>query len=279
MAHPVTLHSLPLFVRLAGRPVILLGEGEAADAKRRLLERAGAVIVGEDTQAALAIVAIDDEAEAVAAVARLKARGVLVNAVDRSALCDFTVPAIVDRAPVLIAIGTGGVSAGLAAALRQRLEALLPAGLGALATALQDARGLLRERYPNAGERRRAIADALREDGSLDPLRYESRSLPPPFSRESGSPGPRTLPPVAPGLPLSRENEEELVGIRLASADPDDLTLRQARALAAADRVYHRPDVPSAILDRARADAARIVCTVAPVEPGTGLSVDLEMRA
>jgi siroheme synthase (precorrin-2 oxidase/ferrochelatase) len=120
----VTLHSLPLFVRLAGRPVILLGEGEAADAKRRLLDRAGATVVGEDATAALAIVAIDDEGEALAAVARLKARGLLVNAVDRPEHCDFTTPAIVDRAPVLVAIGTGGVSAGLAAALRQRLEAL-----------------------------------------------------------------------------------------------------------------------------------------------------------
>ena len=42
----MTLHSLPLFVRLNGRPVILVGEGEAAEPKRRLLERAGAVIVG-----------------------------------------------------------------------------------------------------------------------------------------------------------------------------------------------------------------------------------------
>ena len=56
----MTLHSLPLFVRLAGRPVILLGDGDAADAKRRLLERAGAVIGGEDVDAALAIVAIPD---------------------------------------------------------------------------------------------------------------------------------------------------------------------------------------------------------------------------
>ena len=126
-APPPSLQSLPLFVRLAGRPVILLGDGEAADAKRRLLDRAGADVVGEDATASLAIVAIDEEDEALAAVARLKARGILVNAVDRSALCDFTLPAIVDRAPVLIAIGTSGVSAGLAAALRQRLEALVPA--------------------------------------------------------------------------------------------------------------------------------------------------------
>ncbi len=125
----MTLHSLPLFVRLNGRPVILVGAGEAAEPKRRLLERAGAIVVGEDDpEARLAIVADDD-----AAVARLKARGVLVNAVDRPELCDFTLPAIVDRAPVLVAIGTGGVSAGLAAAVRQRLGAVLPASLGRLA--------------------------------------------------------------------------------------------------------------------------------------------------
>ncbi len=265
----MTLHSLPLFVRLAGRPVILLGEGEAADAKRRLLDRAGALVVGEDAQAALAIVAIDDEDAAVAAVMRLKARGVLVNAVDRPALCDFTVPAIVDRAPVLVAIGTGGVSAGLAAALRQRLESLLPTELGALAEALHGARGALRERYPESAKRRRAIADALREGGSLDPLRHAG--LVP------ASMVPQAL-SLGGGWTPDQVRGDELEKIVLTSTDPDDLTLRQARALASADRVYHRADVPPAILDRARADAARIVCAATPVHPGTGLSVYLEMR-
>jgi uroporphyrin-III C-methyltransferase/precorrin-2 dehydrogenase/sirohydrochlorin ferrochelatase len=79
------MHSLPVFIRLSGRPVILLGDGEAAGAKRRLLERAGAQIVGEEAKAALAIVAIEDDDDAEAAIARLKARGVLVNAVDRAA--------------------------------------------------------------------------------------------------------------------------------------------------------------------------------------------------
>ena len=113
----MSLPALPLFMTVAGRPVILLGHGAAAEAKRRLLERAGARIVGEEEQAALAIVAIEDEDEAIAAVVRLKARGVLVNATDRPELCDFTLPAIVERAPVMVAIGTGGASAGLAAAL------------------------------------------------------------------------------------------------------------------------------------------------------------------
>jgi uroporphyrin-III C-methyltransferase / precorrin-2 dehydrogenase / sirohydrochlorin ferrochelatase len=80
------MHSLPLFVRLTGRNVILIGDGDAANAKRRLLDRAGAVVVGEEGVAALAIVAVEDEAEASAAVARLKARRILVNAVDRVAI-------------------------------------------------------------------------------------------------------------------------------------------------------------------------------------------------
>ena len=258
MAQAVSLHSLPLFVRLAGRPVILLGEGEAADAKRRLLDRAGAqVVTDEAAVAALAIVAIDDEAEALEAVARLKARGVLVNAVDRSAHCDFTLPAIVDREPVLIAIGTGGASAGLAAALRQRLEALVPADLGGLANALQKARGAMRARFPDGGARRRALADALAPGGVLDPL------------------GPSR--DVAGWLDGGAVQDGTLVRMSLASPDPDDLTLRQARALASADRVYHRADVPPAILDRARADAARIACDAAPSGTAPGLVVDVEM--
>lgn len=252
----LTLHSLPLFVRLAERPVILLGDGEAAGAKRRLLERAGAVIVGEDQHAALAIVAIDDEAEAVAAVARLKARGVLVNAVDRPALCDFTLPAIVDRNPVLVAIGTGGASAGLAAALRQRLEALLPAQLGTLANALSAVRGEMRARWPDAAQRRRALAAGLAPGGAIDPLGVD--------------------PDI--GLWLDDWTDapnRELFVIRPRSDDPDDLTLREARALASADRVYHAADIAHAILDRARADADRIVGT-APGELPGGLSVQLE---
>ena len=253
----MSLHSLPLFVRLGGRPVILLGEGEPAEAKRRLLERAGALVVGQDAQAALAIVAIEDEDEAQAAIARLKARGVLVNAVDRPAACDFTLPAIVERGPVIVAIGTGGVSAGLAAALRQRLETILPAGLGALAEGLYAARAGLRARFPDGAQRRRAIGAALSPGGALDPLAGHTD--------------------VAGWLAGAARPAARVEAFVLTSTDPDDLTLRQARALAAADRVYHRADVPPAILDRARADAVRIESDALPVEPGEGQIVDLSM--
>ena len=265
----MTLHSLPIFVRLQGRAVILVGEGEAADAKRRLLERAGAVVVGEGLEEARLAIVVDDDA----AVARLRARGVLVNAVDRPELCDFTLPAIVDRSPVIVAVGTGGASAGLAAALRQRLEAILPAGLGRLADALFAGRAEWRARYPEAGERRRAIAAALGEGGELDPLLVRAvEALPFPSTRgqEEGQHFDKLS---ANGVGASERTEM----IVLTSLDPDDLTLRQARLLANADRVTHGADVAAAILDRARADAARIETAAPPLDAGPGLTVDVRM--
>lgn len=241
----MTLTALPIFVKLAGRPVMLIGTGAAAEAKRRLLERAGAAIVGEDAPALLAIVAADDPEPV---VARLRARGVLVNAVDRPDLCDFTLPAIVERDPVLVAVGTGGASAGLAAALRQKLEAELPADLGDTARALHAARPELRALFPDIADRRRAIAAALAEGLGGDVV---SRLRAPEAAR--------------------------LLRFTLHSADPDDLTLRQARALAQAERVYHLPAVPTAILDRARADAPRIARPAPPEAPGPGLSIWLEI--
>lgn len=258
------MHSLPIFVKLTGRSVILLGEGEAADAKRRLLERAGATI---ETDAAapttLAIVAIEDEGEALAAIARLKARGVLVNAVDRPAQCDFTLPAIIDRNPVLIAIGTGGVSAGLAKALRQRLETLLPATLGTLAEALGKAREAMRAKWPDAPSRRQAIDAALAEDGALDPLSSASAAeVQRWLDSAEGEAGARRL--------------EEIV---IRSDDPDELTLRAARLLGQADTVFHAPDIAPAILGRSRADASRIATSQRPDWAGPGLALWLHQEA
>lgn len=246
---------LPVFVQLDGRPVILVGNGAAADAKRRLLERAGAAILGEAGDARLAIIACDDP-EPVAA--RLRERGILTNVADRPDLCDFTLPAIVERDPVTIAIGTGGTSAGLAAALRQRLEAVLPISLGRLAESLKGAREAIRARWPDAGERRRAIGAALA--GPLDPLADRSEEA------------------VERWLETPDAQQDGLVRIALRSSDPDDLTLREARWLAQADQVTHRANVPAAILTRARADAERIACDAPPANL-PGLTVDLEMGA
>ena len=251
------MHSLPIFLALNGRPVMLIGNGEAASAKRRLLERAGAIVVDEQADASLAIVAVDDDHEAEAIVVRLRARRILVNAVDRPALCDFTLPAIVDRDPVLIAIGTGGASAGLAKALRQRIEALLPTSLGRLADALFAARAAIHARWPTAAQRRRAIDAGLAEGGPIDPLRADAR--------------------VADWLADDAvQSAARTVTIHVRSADPDDLTIGEARLLGQADRIYHPADMAPAILDRARADATRIVGLPPPERIEGGLSIILE---
>jgi uroporphyrin-III C-methyltransferase/precorrin-2 dehydrogenase/sirohydrochlorin ferrochelatase len=254
------MHSLPIFLDLSGKPVMLVGDGTMAAAKRRLIERAGGRVVGEtDPGARIGFVALEGDAEAEAAAGRLRARGLIVNVADRPALCDFTLPAIVDRDPVLIAVGTGGRSAGLAKALRQRIEALLPADLGRLAEALHAARGRIRARWADPDGRRRAIDAGLDEEGPLDPLRAGAADR-----LDDWLTADRAIAP------------DRLVSIGLRSADPDDLSLGEARLLGQADRIFHRPAVPPAILARARADAERHCCPAPPDPAGPGLSIDLD---
>jgi len=245
------VHSLPIFVRLAGRPVALIGSGAAADAKRRLLDRAGATVVDEPGAVALAIVADGDEGAAM----RLKARGVLVNVVDRPELCDFTLPAIVDRSPVIVAVGTGGASAGLAKGLRQRLETLLPAALGPLARALEQARAAMRARWPDGVARRHALDAGFAAGGALDPL-----------AQAHDVEGWLAASPTPPA-------RHEI--ILLTSPDPDELTLRAARLLGEADAIWHDPHVPTVILNRARVDAER---HVGPLPAGVRVGLTVEVR-
>ena len=255
------MEQLPLFLNLRGRTVVLIGEGEAADAKARLIRRAGGRIVPAwEDGATIAFVALTGDAEARSAAQALRARGLLVNVVDRPDLCDFTTPAIVDRAPVTIAIGTGGASAGLAKAVRQRIEALLPAHLGALASALHAAREAMKSRWPAAADRRRAVDAALAPGGVLDPL-------------DSGAAD-------KVGRWLAGDavtTASRLEDIRLTSASPDDLTLRAARLLGEADHIFYRAGIPAAILDRARADAVRHLADMPPIDPPEGLSLWLEL--
>ena len=239
----MSLSALPLFHRVAGERVVVIGEGDAADAKRRLVERAGGVCCGEPEAhyARLGFIALDDPGEAASAAIRLRSKGLLVNVTDRPELCDFTVPSVLERGPVVVAVGTGGASAALAKQLRLRLETMLPQSIGRLAERLYAARGDLRRRWPDAAQRRNALDIALTDGGALDPL-----------TSEAG----RVEEWLENGQLASKTQVEE---IALASADPDNLTLRQARLLGQADAIVHDAGVPEAILVRARADAIRIV--------------------
>lgn len=242
------LASLPLFHNIAGQRVLVLGDGAAAEPKRRLVERAGGIVEDDQQRAIdegvrLAFVAYEDDKACEVTAINLRCAGLLVNVVDRPDLCDFTTPSILDRNPVLIAVGTGGASAGLAKHVRLRLERILPQSLGALARALFAARPTLRKRFPDGAERRRALDEALREGGALDTL-------------ENGS-SERVEAWLNGAVGVSGARKETFT---LASNDPEDLTLKQSRALGEADVVCADPEISSQILARARADAIRITC-------------------
>lgn len=231
------MHSLPLFHRISGQPVIVLGEGPAADAKRRLVERAGGRVVGEDDREARLAFIVDAEPEAIAE--RLRGCGLLVNVADRPELCDFTLPSVLERGPILVAVSSGGASAGLTKTLRLRLEALIPEAIGQLAEALGAAREAIRRRWPDPDARRHVLDAALGDGGALDALGDHD---PEAVARwlEDASP------------PVAGVHE-----FTLTSDNPDDLTLRQARLLGSADIVRHDATIAEAILVRARADAER----------------------
>ncbi len=258
------MQQLPIFLNLAGQPVLLIGQGPAADAKARLILAAGGRIVSHDDSnhgARLAFIAEEDPDAAARLASALKSRGLLVNVVDQPALCDFTTPAIIDRAPVTVAIGSGGASASLVKVLRERLEALLPASLGPLARAIADARAAVSQRHKTPAARRH-FWDALLASGApLDPL----------------------LAPEAPEAAIESALDTPPAGARridhlsLTSGDPDDLTLRQLRLLSQADALVIGPGVPPAILDRARRDAVRIAQNDADDVRESGRIVVLEL--
>lgn len=269
--------SLPLFHQIAGQSVLVLGDGPAAEPKRRLVERAGGIIVDDmaraiDEGVRLAFVAYEDARACEVAAINLRCSGLLVNVVDRPELCDFTTPSILDRDPLLVAIGTGGASAGLAKHVRLRLERVLPQSLGLLARALEAARGELRALLPQGPARRRAIDAALAEGGPLDPLDGGSnerveRWLAKLSARHEPADGDQKL------------TQGRTTEIIITSPDPENLTLSAARLLGEADRLLIDGPVPPAILARARADAARLAWSERHPAPATeGLSLILRYR-
>ena len=252
------MDALPLFLTIKNRQVIVLGDGEAAAAKARLVEAAGGIVIGEDaSEPVLAFVGIEDETLAAAAAARLRARGLLVNVVDKPAMSDFLMGAIIDRSPVVVAISTGGATASLSRALRGRLEALLPATLGALAAAIGNSRAAAAAAHPTVGDRRRLWERALAQGGALDPLAMVDDAAA----------------AVAAAITGQSEAVTETCIITVASADPGELTLNQLTALGRCDALLIEGEIPPAIIDRARRDAVRLA--VLPDVAVEGLTVVL----
>ena len=266
------MRHFPLFLALEGARIVLVGGGEQVAQKTRLLGRVrarleimateltpeldGLVAAGRITHIAavldpaafagarLVVVATGCAALDAAAADLARRAGALVNVVDRPALGDAIMPAIVDRDPVVVAIGTEGTAPVLARRIKTLLEAALEPGLGRFAALAGALRGRVAARVAPA-ERRRFWEWAcdlprrlLAEGREAEAMRAIEAAL------------------AAGAAPGSAAGRISLVGIGAGAADL--LTLRAVERLQGADLILHDARCPEAILDLARRDAARL---------------------
>lgn len=272
MPHTVPkLNAFPVFLRVEGQTVAIVGGGDEALAKARLIGQSSAVlrIIAEDAEAdLLAFIAQSDASHVVAAYdasqlegavmvfaasgdeeldrrvsADARRLGIPVNAVDRPELCDFFTPALVNRAPVAIAIGTEGAGPVLAQMLRSRIDQLLSPALGPLATLAASFRGAAEKLLPKGNARRRFWSDFF---GGAPAHAVDAGQL----SQAHDA-----------AVDLLLSNTPASGHIALVGAGPgaeDLLTLRAHRLLMEADVIVHDALVPEAVVAMGRRDAERL---------------------
>ncbi|MDE0694780.1 MAG: siroheme synthase CysG [Boseongicola sp.] len=260
----------PIFLDLEGRDIAVSGGDEAALAKLRLLAKSDArlavysaaphadirdlaasgklTLVPRAIEAAdlagkvLVYVANEDANEDRRVVTLARKAGILVNHVDNLESSDFITPAIVDRDPVVVAIGTEGAAPVLARAIKAELEESLPPALGPLARVAKGFRQMAKS-LPFGRRRRTFWSD------------YYSRVGPRAFDRG----GEAALAGALERLLAEHMNASPDIGsvtfVGSGPGDPELLTLKARRALHDADVVIHDRLVTPGILDLARREA------------------------
>ncbi|HHQ4762147.1 TPA: siroheme synthase CysG [Aeromonas veronii] len=263
---------LPIFCRLDNKPVLLVGGGEVAERKARLLLDAGAqlTVVAPELDPELAELAANGSIEwlasefvpeqlagkwlVVAATDRREVNAlvyqsanqarIFANVVDDPKRSSFIMPSIIDRSPLMVAISSGGKAPVLARLLREKLEALLPQHLGAVATFAGSLRDRVKARFASMGERRRFWERLLGADrlgqalarGDSASAHQLADTL---FADESQTGG-------------------EVVLVGAGPGDPGLLTLHALRHMQQADVVVYDRLVSDEVMALVRRDAKRI---------------------
>lgn len=263
---------LPLFHDLKGRLVLVVGGGEVALRKARLLADAGACVrvvapsidqslvalvaeSGGESRArnytaddlhgcVLAIAATDSEPTNAQVSADARTIGIPVNVVDAPELCSVIFPAIVDRSPLMIAVSSGGDAPVLARLMRARIETWIPAAYGQLAGLARRYRARVKARFANVQQRR-----IFWEEVFQGPIAEQALS------------GRQAQAEQLLEEKLAGDREQLLGEVYLVGAgpgDPDLLTFRALRLMQQADVVLYDRLVAPAILELCRRDADRI---------------------
>ncbi|MFA5627709.1 MAG: siroheme synthase CysG [Thiohalomonadaceae bacterium] len=259
-------------MNIKDRQVLVVGGGEVAARKAGLLLEAGAAVhivspdlapalqtqvdeglmtyrcgefMPDDLNGATLIIAATDNEAVNRQVSELaQARHLPVNVVDNPALCSFTMPSIIDRSPVQIAVSTGGVSPVLARLLRARLESAIPAAYGRLAQLAEKFRDQVKDRFKNVNSRRNFWEHVLQ--GEIAELVFKGQDEQAQEALEAAIEAGKDEP----------VGEVYLVGG--GPGDPDLLTFRALRLMQQADVIVHDRLVSKEVLDLCRRDAERI---------------------
>ncbi|WP_113632629.1 siroheme synthase CysG [Pectobacterium peruviense] len=263
---------LPIFCQLHDKPCLLVGGGEIAERKARLLLDAGAVITvnaldfndqfrawEKDAQLTLVhstfdptllnevwlvIAATDDQDVNNHVYASASERRIFCNVVDSPERASFIMPSIIDRSPLMVAVSSGGTAPVLARLLREKLESILPQNLGKLATLAGELRSRVKNRFCNMSARRRFWEKLFVHDRLAQALANEDKQ------------SAQQLTELLFSAPLDDRGEVTLVG-----AGPGDaglLTLKGLQHLQQADIVVYDRLVSKEILNLSRRDAERI---------------------
>ena len=261
---------LPLFHKLQDRPVLVIGGGEVALRKARLLSDAGAVLhvvapeirselqelagpggiflrgyASSDLQGVALVIAATDDVPLNAQIsAEAQALGISVNVVDAPALCSVIFPAIVDRSPLIVAVSSGGDAPVLARLIRAKIETWIPVTYGQLANLGKRFRERVKQLFPDVQQRRVFWEDVFQ--GQIAESVFAGKP-------EEGE---RLLEERLAGAAPRALGEVYLVGA--GPGDPDLLTFRALRLMQQADVVLYDRLVAPAIIELCRRDAERI---------------------
>jgi len=278
------MQHLPLFAQLKDRAVLVVGGGAVAERRVTLLREAGAAVTvvapalsprltelaaaglihhvpepytGQPLEPYwLVVAATDDGAVNAAVAAAATAAKRFVNVVDDHALCTFVMPAIVDRSPVTIAIGSSGLSPVLARWIKGVVETVLPARLGALAELAGRWRQRVRSQIADPDERRhfweRVVTSAVAEHAFAGREADAERALDDALASWADD-------------DAARRGEAYLVGAGPGGIDL--ITIRGRQLLASADVVLYDRLVSAELLRYARRDAELICVGKTPRRP------------
>ncbi len=279
---------LPVFLDLQTGPIVLVGQGELAQAKLRLLLSAGAQVrwfatdgnhdlknfsaehaalveraAGDPLKADLSnVIAVlsagaGDIGHAMAEWA--KASGIPVNVMDEVSHSTFIFPAIVDRGDVIVAVGTSGNAPVLARRVRESIEKVLPARIGELANLIGAWRERVKLKLPDMASRRKFWERVV--DGEIGAAVLAGR-------KDEAARALENMSDHAAFASSTGEGFVTLVGA--GPGDPDLLTVKALRVLQDADVIFYDDLVSPEILDRARRDAARVSVGRRIGKPGIG---------